>query len=223
MSTPENQSSEEEAQQKREDVASTNVLLFEAFDPKAAIANLKGNLPHWRQGGSAYFITFRAADSVPQEKLAQWNAERAEWLLAHPEPLTAADRREYYERFPMRLEYWLDQGFGACVLRRPELKTLVEGALRHFDGERYVLGESVVMPNHVHALVTPLPGHELSAIMHSWKSYTSNEINRRLGSTGAFWQKEYFDHIVRSPESLEKFALYIRENPKGLRPQRQTS
>jgi REP element-mobilizing transposase RayT len=69
------------------------------------------------------------------------------------------------------------------------------------------------MPNHVHALVTPLPGHELSDILHSWKSFTANQINRLLGVSGAFWQKESFDHIVRSPDSMENFRRYIRDNP----------
>jgi len=51
--------------------------------------------------------------------------------------------------------------------------------------------------------------------VHSWKSFTASEINGQLNSTGAFWQKESFDHIVRSTASLEKFRQYIRDNPKG--------
>ena len=196
---------------KRQDAAST---LFQAFDRSEPVANLSGNLPHWRQAGTTYFVTFRTADSLPREKLAQWESERADWVRNHPEPHSGADRREYFELFSERFQQWLDQGHGACVLAQPELKQIVEGALRHFDGQRYRLGEFVIMPNHVHALVTPLDEHELSAILHSWKSFTATEINKRLGKSGAFWQKESFDHIVRSPASLEKFAHYTRENPK---------
>jgi REP element-mobilizing transposase RayT len=205
--------SEDGASRKRLEAASTSAL-FHPFDAAEPIANLSGNLPHWRQDGTTYFVTFRTADSLPKQKLREWEAERAEWLFSHPEPHSAADRKEYFERFPQRLEHWLDQGYGACVLARPELKKTVETALLHFDGNRYVLGEFVVMPNHVHALVAPLDGRELSEIVHSWKSYTANAINRRLGTAGSFWQKESFDHIVRSPDSLEKFAQYIRDNPK---------
>jgi REP element-mobilizing transposase RayT len=196
---------------KRQDAAST---LFHAFDRSEPVANLSGNLPHWRQDGTTYFVTFRTADSLPKEKLIQWQSERAEWLRAHPEPHTDADRHAYYQRFPERFQHWLDQDYGACVLARPELKQIVESALRHFDGERYRLGEFVVMPNHVHALVTPLNEHNLSDILHSWKSYTSSQINKQVGQSGSFWQKESFDHMVRSPASLEKFAEYIRENPR---------
>ena len=73
------------------------------------------------------------------------------------------------------------------------------------------------MPNHVHVVLTLIDDHQLSQITHSWKSFTGKEINKRLGRKGMFWQKESFDHIVRSPESLERIEAYIRENPAGLR------
>jgi REP element-mobilizing transposase RayT len=188
--------------------------LFLPFDRAEPVANLTGHLPHWRQRGTTYFVTFRTADSLPREKLDQWNAELAQWLRSHSEPYSEADRNDYFDRFPKRFQFWLDQGYGACVLGRIEAKLIVERALRHFDGTRYQLGEFVVMPNHVHALVTPFEDYELSAILHSWKSYTATEINRRLGSKGPFWQRETFDHIVRNADSLEGFARYIRENPR---------
>jgi REP element-mobilizing transposase RayT len=186
--------------------------LFQAFDANEPVANLSGNLPHWRQSGTTYFVTFRNADSLPKGKLEQWENERAEWMRTHPEPHSDDDRRDYYERFPLRFQHWLDQGYGACALTRPDLKQIVEDALRHFNGDRYQLGEFIVMPNHIHVVVTPLNGHELSSILHSWKSYTAGEINRRLNQRGAFWQKESFDHVVRSPASLEMFNEYIRNN-----------
>jgi REP element-mobilizing transposase RayT len=65
-----------------------------------------------------------------------------------------------------------------------------------------------VVPNHVHVLVTPLGDYSLSSIVHSWTSFTATKINRELNSTGALWQKESFDHIVRSSASLEKFRQY---------------
>jgi REP element-mobilizing transposase RayT len=195
----------------RQDAAST----FGFLDREAEIENLSGNLPHWRQEGVTYFVTFRTHDSIPQAKMQEWLAEREAWLKAHPEPHDAATRREYGRRFPGRFHEWLDAGYGACVLARPDCRAIVEGALRHFAGQRYALDEFVVMPNHVHVLVTPLAGHSLSAILHSWKSYTSKEIGKVLGKSGTFWQKESFDHILRSPEQLGKVRQYICGNPKG--------
>ncbi len=197
------------------DGESDGTSLLHYFDPEAPIANLSGNLPHWRQEGVTYFVTFRLADSMPQEKLRQWEEERKAWQEKHPEPHDEETRREYYRLFPKRFQEWLDAGYGECILARPEFKALVENALRHFDGERYLLDEYVVMPNHVHVLVTPLANHELSDTLHSWKSYTAHEINKALGRSGTVWQKESFDHIIRSPAQMERIRQYIRDNPKG--------
>jgi REP element-mobilizing transposase RayT len=189
--------------------------LFNAFDPSEAVAHLSGNLPHWRQDGATYFVTFRTDDSLPREKLQQWLEEREAWLRRNPEPHSLGQRREYWERFPARFQYWLDQAHGACVLRQTKLRRMVEDAMRHFDSDRYRLDEFVVMPNHVHAIVAPLGENLLSSIVHSWKSFSANKINEALNRRGVFWQKESFDHIVRSTDSLGKFRRYIQENPKN--------
>jgi REP element-mobilizing transposase RayT len=192
------------------------------FDPEAPTAFLTDDLPHWRQAATSYFVTFRLADSLPKEKLQQWRTERDRWMQTHPEQHDEAVRREFYELFPQRLQHWLDAGSGSCALAIPEVKELVEKSLGYFDGQRYQLHEFVVAPNHVHALVSPSGEQTLSEILHSWKSFTAHEI-LKLGKSGravpalAFenstvWQKESFDHIVRSPASMEKFRQYIRNH-----------
>jgi type I restriction enzyme R subunit len=207
------------------------------FDPDAPVTHLTGDLPHWRQENVTYFVTFRLSDSIPQEKLNLWRDEMNAWLEAHPAPHDEKTRKEFYQRFPERMQVWLDAGSGSCILRIPEVAAIVTGALKHFDGQRYRLDEFTVAANHVHVLVTPTPGHELSDILHSWKSFTAHEIlkveaaSRRLRSEPVtylkqgkqrrdavatvhtnVWQKESFDHIVRSPASLDKFRDYIRSH-----------
>ena len=113
------------------------------------------------------------------------------------------------------MQEWLDAGQGSCILARPDLQQLVSRTLRYFHGQRYHLDEYVVPANHVHVIVTPAPDNELSSILHSWKSYTSHEINKRLSRSGEIWQKESFDHIVRSEESLLKFRDYIRNHRRS--------
>jgi len=193
---------------------------FAPFDPEAPLAIYGRHLPHWRQAGATYFVTFRLADSMPQEKLNQWQLEKIQWLREHPEPHSQADREEYHSRFTDQLQNWLDTGYGKCLLRQPQTSKLVEDALGFFDGERYLLGTYVVMPNHVHVLVRPVEGHSLSEILHSWKSFTSNQINEALQSRGTVWLDESFDCLVRNEAQLEKYASYIRENPDkaGLKP-----
>jgi ATP-dependent DNA helicase DinG len=193
---------------------------FMPFDPEAPLAIYGRQLPHWRQAGATYFVTFRLADAMPQGKLKQWQAEQEQWLREHPEPHSAAQQQEYHSRFTDRLQDWMDAGYGKCLLREPQVSKLVEDALRFFDGERYLLGTFVVMPNHVHALVRPVEGHKLSDILHSWKSFTANKINEALKLSGTVWLDESFDCLVRSTAQLEKYASYIRENPEktGLKP-----
>ena len=69
------------------------------------------------------------------------------------------------------------------------------------------------MPNHVHVLFTPLHDKSLSAILHSWKSFTAKQANRILGTTGAFWQEEYFDRLIRDEGHFLATIGYIDENP----------
>jgi type I site-specific restriction endonuclease/REP element-mobilizing transposase RayT len=185
------------------------------FNPHKEIQTTEANLPHWRQDETTYFVTFRLADSLPKEKLAQWTKDRDTWRLSHPEPLTNEQKAEYYETFGEKLEHWLDQGSGSCLLRDPDAHAIVENALQHFDGERYHLGEHVIAANHVHALVTPITGHSLSDTLHSWKSFTAKELLKlpasdSLKTKPAVWQKESYDHIVRSSAALAKIEEYIR-------------
>jgi type I restriction enzyme R subunit len=89
----------------------------------------------------------------------------------------------------------------------------VAQALEHFDCDRYLLLGYVIMPNHVHLLVTPGPTHPLSKILQSWKRFTAREINKARNTSGQVWQRESFDHIVRSVAQLDRFQNYLRENP----------
>ena len=69
------------------------------------------------------------------------------------------------------------------------------------------------MPNHSHMLLTPCAGHELSAILHSLKSYTANEANKLAGRSGQFWQPESFDRYVRDADHFQNVITYIENNP----------
>ena len=75
------------------------------------------------------------------------------------------------------------------------------------------------MPNHVHVVFRQLADHTLAGIVHGWKSYTAKEANRLLRRTGVFWQREYYDHLVRDEADFRRIVRYVLENPKeaGLR------
>jgi REP element-mobilizing transposase RayT len=168
----------------------------------------RGRMPHWEAADSSYFVTFRLRDSLPLEVIVRLKRERAQ-LLA--KAITVAERMEANRAFGMRLDLFLDKGYGSGILR--EHGSVVAAALKHFDGSRYELIAWCVMPNHVHVLFF-VPGlAELDAILHSWKSYAAHRIGRVI------WAREYFDHVIRGPGELERIGEYIRENPRkaGLR------
>jgi type I restriction enzyme R subunit len=97
---------------------------------------------------------------------------------------------------------------------------LVEAELLWGDGSQYLLGDFVIMPNHVHTLIEPLGDSRLSDILRSWKGRSARLINQRLNRAGRIWMPEYFDHLVRSYDHLLKYQDYIRRNPvtAGLSP-----
>jgi len=103
-------------------------------------------------------------------------------------------------------------------IKNKECKQIIEKALHHFDGERYFLDKFVVMPNHVHVIAIPKGKWTLSEITHSWKSYTANELNKETGKSGPVWMSESFDHIIRSPEQLERIRRYIVAQASSLSP-----
>ena len=191
------------------------------FDPHGPIDVRRNRLPHWQQGQIFIFVTWRLGDSLPKAKLVQWYGERALWLKRHPRPWNPRTTRRYHHRFSRRLEDWLDQGSGSCVLRDPALAGIVADAVRYFDGRRYELVSFVVMPNHVHVLFRPLGSHRLGNILSSWKRFTDRQIRKRTGTSGKgkLWQKDYWDRLIRNPGHFLSCVEYIRENPgrAGLR------
>ncbi|MGA9542038.1 MAG: transposase [Candidatus Sulfotelmatobacter sp.] len=89
----------------------------------------------------------------------------------------------------------------------------------HDHGTRYSLHVAVVMPNHVHLILTPLTDQErllivsLIEIMRAIKGASARAINQRLRLHGAIWQEESFDHVLRSSENLDTGIDYILQNP----------
>src|SRR5438105_1209365 len=187
---------------------------FHGFDEYAAIKMTRRHLPHWEQPGAAYFVTFRLADAIASDMLAEWREERALWLKHHLHPWDWKTACEYMQRFEEEREQWLDQGQGSCLLRDSRAQKIVRESLEHFDRDRYVIDAFVVMPNHVHVIVKPLGTHSVNAILHSWKSYTSNQINRLMNQTGSLWMAETFDTIVRDWTHLAACRDYIAQNPE---------
>jgi len=153
-------------------------------------------LPHWDAQQRPVFVTFRLYGSLPQNRVFPADG------LSGGRAFVAMDRVLDMARV------------GPRMLAQPQIARVVVDAV--LDGERrfgrYRLHAYVVMPNHVHLLVSG--NVALARWLGSLKGFTAREANRILGrSAQRFWQDESFDHVVRSEEEFGKIRGYIEENP----------
>lgn len=163
----------------------------------------KRNLPHWEKEDATYFITFRLHNSVPESVVEEVEREIS---LA----LTPRLRKQQIRRW---VERYLDQTFARPSLG-PVNCEIVAKALTYWNGQRYRLLAWCVMPNHVHVVLRSFPSYGLAGILHSWKSFTANQINQRSHSGGPLWQREYFDRILRSEKEIDAAVRYTLANPE---------
>ena len=92
------------------------------------------------------------------------------------------------------------------------------------------LDEFVVMPNHVHGIIVivgadvgagfkpaptiPVKRHGLAEIVRALKTFSARRINELRGTPGrSVWQRNYYEHIIRDEESLNRIREYIANNP----------
>ncbi len=160
----------------------------------------RGYLPHYDGGEVSQFITARLSDSLPQKVLEKWS------LQLENEEIDDIEFRK-------KIEYYLDQGYGECYLKDEEVAEIVRENLFHHKDKKYKLYSWVIMPNHIHYLVTPILPFTLAEVTHSNKSYTAHEANKILNRSGQFWFHESFDRYIRDENHFLQTIAYIENNP----------
>jgi REP element-mobilizing transposase RayT len=109
----------------------------------------------------------------------------------------------------------LDQArCGPFYLVQPPIAEMVVDAIFHNSEVlgHYEIHAFVVMPNHVHLLITP--AMSLPKLTKSLKGITARRANEMLGLTGTrFWQEESYDHTIRNRSEFETIRRYIEQNP----------
>lgn len=157
----------------------------------------RGYLPHFDAPHVTQFVTFMLFDAFPV-------ARRQEWEGILNEPDESLRRR--------KLESWLDRGHGECWLRQAEVAAQVDEILRGDDGKLYRLQAWVVMANHVH-LVVDVWDTPLSKLLNLWKGRSARAANKLLARSGHFWEREYFDTLIRDAAHLGRAIRYTDNNP----------
>jgi REP element-mobilizing transposase RayT len=156
----------------------------------------RGYLPHFDAGAVVQMITFRLADSLPRDIYEKINARDHD---------DAEKRRQ--------LEETIDSGRGSCLLRDPEIASIVECSLRNYDGEQYCLICWVIMPNHVHLVIEQIDGFALSDVIRGWKSFSAKQINKLRKTSGSVWAPDYFDRFIRDRNHFSDAITYTEYNP----------
>lgn len=198
---------------------------FQGLRRDLPVETYRRNLPHWRQEGATYFVTFRLHDALPIEKQKLIRDLKQSWERENPEPHSDEQLAELHRLVGLESEKWLDAGLGSCLLRSSANRNCLRGVLEYFDlrrideagkrTPRFDLSSWVMMPNHVHLLVRPLEPKQwsLEKILQSWKRQSARDINRIRQATGTVWLDESHDSIVRDPEHLWRCLQYIGRNP----------
>lgn len=195
---------------------------FRPFNPRGVFWNYQRNLPHWRQPGSTYFITFRLNDSLPHSYVEQiqreyqiWQQRIAHELTLHDGTLPEASQEEH---LAWQLRHWrkaealMDECHGSCLLRQLHIRNIVSKSLVHFEGVRHHMHGFVIMPNHVHLAVRPFDGWEIEDLLQSWKGFTSREIAKITDKAGQLWQHDNWNRIIRDAAHWQRVMRYIARN-----------
>ncbi len=190
---------------------------FRGLDSDRPIRRYHRHLPHWRQDGATYFVTFRLADSIPEAQLTELRNFRNHWEFTHPEPRSDADWEELAREHFRRTEVSLDAGHGACHFREQHWRDELTACMQRFNNQRFHLSCSVIMPNHCHAIMRPFDGEELEKLLGAMKGAVARRINSAIGGHGELWQQECYDRIIRDVEHLQRVIQYIGRNPAGLK------
>ena len=197
----------------------------EFFDREADYDQWDRTRPHRHQSAAICFLTMRLNDSIPRSVILRWHQERIEylqrmgvevernWKRGH-EQLTAEQQAKFSKHFSRQRETTLDECLGGCELSDPRAREEVAKTLEFFHGQRYWLGDYVIMPNHIHCLVAFLDNDIAKTQPGSWMRFSAKKINQLLGNSGALWFPEPFDHLVRNEIQLEYLRSYIGDNPK---------
>ena len=176
------------------------------------VSQYKRRLPHWELAGSTYFITSHVIEELGYPFMFVSVGQAFQPASKHKSVGQAFQPASKHKSVGQAF-----QPANLIKITNPSqgfhLASIVEESLWFGFGERYSLDAYVVMPDHIHILITPIRGWTLAKILMGMKGFTAREINKIMCRKGPFWQDENFDHLIRDERDwLDKFD-YIHRNP----------
>lgn len=157
----------------------------------------RNHLPHLTPIGGCFFITFCTQDSIPIHKnIVSFNKSFINTFYEN-------GRKHEFKTSQIDLTF-------------PAIANTIKDTIEKYDNTFYELLYFTIMPNHVHLIFNtgfrsdPEPLHN---IMRHLKGSSSRAINLILKRSGTFWQKDSYDHLIRTEKELSDMGDYIVENP----------
>ena len=95
----------------------------------------------------------------------------------------------------------------------PAERDIVLATIRGSHRKSMYLHAAVIMPDHVHLLLTPYEHITLAELMQQLKSISAHRIAKHRAGKTRIWQREYFDRIMRTDEDLRAKGEYLIANP----------
>jgi putative transposase len=100
------------------------------------------------------------------------------------------------------------------LFRAPAIASIVENAIFHYrDQGNYLVHRHVVMPDHLHLIVTPGSSTTLEKSIQLIKGGSSHEIGKREGMRFPVWHAGFTEHQIRDQQDFDSHSRYIDENP----------
>jgi len=120
--------------------------------------------------------------------------------LAHQTPAWVESGATYHIRISV------GPGSSLCLTDPKIAAALLDSARFYHEQSRWNCRLFLLMPDHLHALLTFPYDKDMRAIVASWKGYHAKHL-------GVRWQGNFFDHRIRNQDELDEKAAYIRLNP----------
>jgi putative transposase len=96
----------------------------------------------------------------------------------------------------------------------PEIAEILVGTMIHYrDRDAYLLHEFVVMPDHLHLLLTPSASTSLEKAIQLVKGGSAHEIHKQRDRAMKIWQEGFYDWTIRNADDWQSKIEYIRMNP----------